>query len=97
MDPRPDILSQTDLLEHADFLHRLARRLVQDEHRAEDLVQDAQLAALTGAPRDRSALRGWFAGIMRHLSSNARPSQQRNASRERAVARSESVEPKSTI
>lgn len=67
-----DPLSNTDLLEHADFLKRLACRLVQDEHRAEDLVQDAQLAALTRAPRDRGALRGWLAGVMRHLSSNAR-------------------------
>ena len=93
MDSRPDTLSHADLLEHAEFLHRLARRLVRDEHRAEDLVQDAQLAALAGGPRDRNALRAWFAGVMRHLSSNARRSQVRSVARERAAARAEAVVP----
>ena len=88
VDPRPDTL-----LEHAEFLQRLARRLVQDEHRAEDLVQDTHLAALTGGPTQPAALKAWLAGVLRHLSSNARRSQQRSAARERAAARPESVMP----
>ncbi len=74
-----------------DSLRRLARGLVYDRDRAEDLVQEAWLAAL----RTKAEVRGlgaWLAGAARHLASRARREERRRAERERAAARSE-VEP----
>ena len=51
-----------------DYLVRYARSQVNDPHTAEDLAQDTLLAALTSASRfeQRSALRTWLTGILRH-------------------------------
>lgn len=51
-----------------DYLVRYARSQVSDPHAAEDLAQDTLLAALTSASRfeQRSALRTWLTGILRH-------------------------------
>ncbi|MEW6073256.1 MAG: sigma factor [Planctomycetota bacterium] len=49
-----------DLLAHAAPLRRLARRLVADEARADDLVQDTWLAALRRPPGEERNLRGWL-------------------------------------
>lgn len=51
-----------------NYLVRYARSQVSDPHIAEDLAQDTLLAALTSASRfeQRSALRTWLTGILRH-------------------------------
>lgn len=51
-----------------DYLVRYARSQVNDPDTAEDLAQDTLLAALTAAPRfeQRSTLRTWLTGILRH-------------------------------
>ena len=43
--PGPELLSQ-----HRSFLKSLARRLLRDEHAAEDVVQESYLAALERPP-----------------------------------------------
>ena len=49
-----------ELLLHADFVRRLARRLVLDEHQTADLAQDAYVAALERPPASDDALQGWL-------------------------------------
>jgi RNA polymerase sigma-70 factor (ECF subfamily) len=58
-----------ELLEHADFLRRLARVLVKDEATAEDLVQDTWVEALRRPPHERGNLRRWLAVVLRRVSS----------------------------
>jgi len=54
--------------EHGDYLFHFALSRVRDMVLAEDLVQDARLAALRGAERyeGRSTERTWLAGILRN-------------------------------
>lgn len=56
-----------ELLCHSDWLFRLARSLVGDDGRAEDLVQDTYLAAMRTPPREAISLRGWLATVARRL------------------------------
>ena len=46
-----------ELFEHNEFLRALARGLVGDTDRAEDLVQDAYVLALERPPREPTSLR----------------------------------------
>src|SRR5262249_55712649 len=72
------------------FLRGLAKALVLDPHRAEDVAQSAWVAALTHrAPVE--GLWAWLATLVRHLASNERRSRARLARRERAAARREHV------
>ena len=48
------------LIENAEVLRALSRSLIGDEHRAEDLVQDAQLIALQRPPRSSEAIGAWL-------------------------------------
>jgi RNA polymerase sigma-70 factor (ECF subfamily) len=79
-------LSPESLLSHAGFVRALARTLLQDEHRAEDVVQDTWVAALTRKGEVRS-LRSWLAGVVRNLVYKVHRSEGRRARREEAVAR----------
>jgi len=85
-------LPPAELFQHAEFLKRLARGLLRDEHLAEDAVQDAFVAALERPPRAEGALAGWLARVARHLALNRRTSEDRRARRERTVARAEAVD-----
>ena len=53
------------LLARRSWLHALARELAGEG--ADDLVQEAALAALRGSTRPRGPASSWFAGILRHL------------------------------
>ena len=57
-----------DLLRHENWARRLAFRLVRDAAAADDLVQDAFLAALRQRPETRSSFRPWLAGVLKNLS-----------------------------
>jgi RNA polymerase sigma-70 factor (ECF subfamily) len=63
-----DALLATRIAEHSDFLMRVARSRIADEHRAEEAVQEALLAALEGAHAfgGRATLRTWLTGILLH-------------------------------
>lgn len=92
--PVPDASVPAErLLAEAGFLARLARELVGDAARAEDLVQDTWTAALERPPQDVGSLRAWLATVARNLASNVRRGEGRRARREEAVARAERVEP----
>ena len=59
--------SDTDLLlAHGAWVRALARKLVSDEHRAEDLAQDTWVAALSHPGPVRSP-RSWLGGILANL------------------------------
>ncbi|MCP3918804.1 MAG: sigma-70 family RNA polymerase sigma factor [bacterium] len=82
--PTPD-LSDAGLAEHAEFLCALARSLVRDEHRAEDLAQDALVAGVLRRPPEAVDLRSWSARVLRNLSITAHRAAVRRAYHERAA------------
>lgn len=81
------------LLAHAPYVRALARELVFDADLARDVEQEAWLAALENAPRDRGALRGWLAALVRNFAVKAWRSSARRRERESACARAESSVP----
>ena len=75
------------LVEHREFMRSLARSLVADEHWAEDVVQQASLAALQRPPRDPSATRPWLGRVVRNLALRVgRRESERGWREERAAA-----------
>ena len=78
-------MSRTELdPELQRYVRGLARHLVRgDQHLAEDLAQDAFMAALQSAPRDEGAMRAWLGGILRNSLNNRR---RQVAQRPRSVA-----------
>jgi RNA polymerase sigma factor (sigma-70 family) len=83
----PDGSSPThaNLLEQQAFLRRLARSLVTDAHRAEDLAQDATLAALEHAPANATSLRAWLARVVRNRAINLGQAEERRQAREQGA------------
>jgi len=71
------------LLEHVDFLRRLARRLVAREDQADDLVQDTFAAALA-SPRRPRRLRAWLGRIARNRAVSRWRKEHARRDRERA-------------
>jgi RNA polymerase sigma factor (sigma-70 family) len=65
--PRPAATVIDNLLREQVWLRRLARSLVHDTGAAEDLVQDAYLAALRHPPEDRPTLRPWLRKVAQNL------------------------------
>ena len=49
------------------WVRRLAHRLVDDPHLADDLVQSACVTALQSPPAHAGNLRGWFERVLRNL------------------------------
>jgi RNA polymerase sigma factor (sigma-70 family) len=70
MDSSDPIL--TDLLAHEAWVKALARRLVADTDDADDLAQDALMAALEHPPRGLRRLRSWLGGVVRNLAARRR-------------------------
>src|SRR5262245_10405295 len=54
------------LLEQTSWIRRLALGLAADVHLAEDLAQDAWVAALERPPATGKSVRGWLATVLRH-------------------------------
>ncbi len=63
-----NLLRVGELAAYADDLRRFARQRVRDRALAEDVVQDALLAALDALPtfQGHSSLRTWLLGILSH-------------------------------
>lgn len=59
---------QAALHQQRDYLLRYAMLQLREPHQAEDVVQETLLAALEGKARfdERSALRTWLVGILKH-------------------------------
>lgn len=82
------------LLEHAQWMRRLARSLVRDGERAEDLAQETWTRILMRPPALDRPFRGWIATVMRNLVRAEQRGAARRTARERASARAE-AEPSS--
>jgi RNA polymerase sigma factor (sigma-70 family) len=80
------------LLEHREFLRRLLRRLIGDESRVEDILQETWIAALDRTDLRREGLRGWLVTVSRNLARKALRSDSRRRVRERAAAQPEGVD-----
>jgi RNA polymerase sigma factor (sigma-70 family) len=74
-----------DLLEHAGWIRALARRLTNDDAAADDLVQEAWLAALKRPPRIEERARPWLAEVLRNARRMAFRSETRRSQREQAA------------
>ena len=85
----PRIPSQTaeSLLEQSDWMRSLARRLVRDAERAEDLAQETWVRALSHPPRTDQPLRGWLATVMRNVLRQEHRGESRRSRRHDEVAR----------
>jgi RNA polymerase sigma-70 factor (ECF subfamily) len=83
---------QQALLDHAAFVQAVARGLVRDRDRADDLAQDVLVRAVQFAPRAASELKNWLATVVRNRASDVGRSEARRSSRERAAARPEAAE-----
>ncbi len=82
------LLPQT-LEEHGSFVRSLARSLLADPQGADDLAQDAWVAAMERPPRHAENLRGWFATVVHRLARQARRNAELRSLREAASARPE--------
>ena len=58
-------LHDKDLFEHTLLLRRLARALVNDEHVAEDLAQEAMVAGLERPPQHPASITAWLIRVVR--------------------------------
>jgi RNA polymerase sigma-70 factor (ECF subfamily) len=76
------------LLEHAEFLRRLARGILHDADAADDVAQDAMVAALDDRPKN---LRAWLGKVARHLALSRRRAEARRDRREHEAARPEAL------
>jgi RNA polymerase sigma factor (sigma-70 family) len=90
-------LPAEDLLRETRRLRRLARELLFDRSRTDDVVQEAWLAALRGGPPEGWSLGAWLAGTARRLSLNANRSDARVRRREAEVARTAHGEETATV
>ncbi|MHC4471541.1 MAG: sigma-70 family RNA polymerase sigma factor [Planctomycetota bacterium] len=86
MDARTAPPPPEELLAHAGFLRNLARSMLADTHRAEDVTQETMLAALRSPPARPGNLRGWLARVARNLALKTRRSESRRLKREAAGA-----------
>jgi RNA polymerase sigma factor (sigma-70 family) len=77
-------MNPEELLSHADFVRSLARRLVGDQHLADDVSQEACAAALTHPPSTGVHLRAWLARVMVNFSRKHYRGEKRLKARERA-------------
>ncbi len=75
-------LDPQELLSHREWIRGLARRLVGDEHTAEDVVQDTMATALTRRPPVLRSLRGWLGTVARSRAIDRRRSDSARAARE---------------
>ena len=70
------------LLAQRSSLEALARRLLADAHGAEDVVQDACVAALESPPHDAGRLGAWLKSVVRNRVANLRREASARAQRE---------------
>ncbi len=66
-------------------------RLVSDDSRADDLTQEALLAALTSPPRRQGSLRAWLGTVLRYRARSGHRSESRRKEREARAAQPEKL------
>src|SRR5882724_8765974 len=82
MDAAHPPIDPEDLLANAGWLHALARGLVADGHRADDVVQQTFAAAVEHPPGDDVPLRPWLARVARNFAIKTLRSEGRRARHE---------------
>jgi RNA polymerase sigma-70 factor (ECF subfamily) len=87
-DARPTIDS---LLAHRAWVRGIARALVADESRVDDVEQETWLVAMDRPPRGVGAVRAWLRRVVRSRAVDAHRSASRRAAREQATARPEGL------
>ncbi len=85
------------LLTHSEFVRRMARALMRNEHDADDLVQDTYAAALERGPKRDGPLRPWLAGVVKRRAADAKRKGARRAQREERAAKPEAIDAASTV
>ena len=90
MEERP--FRPEELLEHRGFLAGLSRALVGSTTGAEDVVQEAFVAALRKPPPRGTPLRAWLATVLKNLAFNRARSDRRRIDLERSVSRAEAID-----
>ncbi len=86
--PKDDAFDPHVLLAHVAWVRKLARGLLPaDRHLAEDLAQDACLAALTQRPSTELPLAAWLGRVVANLVRQRRRGDSRRAARESDAAR----------
>lgn len=80
-----------ELLAHADWVRGLARRLVLDAARADDLVQETWVVALERPPSHADNLRAWLGSVVTSLAKSGWRSDARRGRREERGARPEAL------
>jgi len=90
MDARPSRTLIEELLAQASWLRSFARSVVGDDVEAEDVAQEAWVAALAHRPTFESSLRPWLATVVRNFATERRRAR-KSAALDPAVA--EPVEP----
>lgn len=90
--PHPTGLSPAALLEHVEWIRRLAAALVADRELAEDLAQETCVVALERAPAEPHNLRQWLAVVLHNLLRQRVRGEKRRALREALRARPEANE-----
>lgn len=80
------------LEDHGRFVRRIARALLGDESRAEDVAQEALTRWVLAPPPDRSRPRAWLATVARSLAANGLRRERTRAHHEAEAARPEALE-----
>lgn len=89
MKPNSSPLSTDQLLDHEPWVRKLARRLLDDDHRVDDVVQQTLLAAIERPPEQHGRLTSWLATVTRNNIRYGYRQDQRRIRRETLVARPE--------
>lgn len=82
----PLIFEPEELRRNAEWVRGLARRLVADEHLADDLAQDTWMAALEHPPGPAAPSRSWLSAVLLNALRKRMRTEVRRVERERAAA-----------
>ena len=89
---------EQELAAQAAWVRALARSLVRDPATADDVAQDAWVAALRSPPRESGEMRNWLAGVVKKLAwKNERKAQRARGAGDGALGAQESVEHDSLV
>lgn len=95
MQEQPQAPRIEELLAHSTWAWRLARKLLDDDDQASDVVQETWVRALRRPPQLGAAesARPWLQTVVRNLAAQLRRTEQRRTAREREAAKPEALPP----